>query len=80
MLDLLVVGRTADDALHEDAGRVDLIGIEFAAEAEAFRARMVEQICHIERYHRQQQAEGREVSEEQAAIEWIDRYAATFPR
>ena len=70
-------GRVAWCRPHEDGYR---IGIEFIAETEAFRARMVEQICHIERYHRQQQAEGREVSEEQAAIEWIERYAAHFPR
>jgi hypothetical protein len=70
-------GRVAWCRPHEDAFQ---IGIEFIAETEAFRARMVEQICHIERYHRQQRAEGREVSEEQAAIEWIDRYAAHFPR
>ena len=30
MLDLLVVGRTAEDALHEDAGRMDVVGVERA--------------------------------------------------
>jgi hypothetical protein len=50
------------------------------AESEAFRARMVEQICHIERYHRQQLSDGRFVSEEEAAIEWIAKYAGQFPR
>jgi hypothetical protein len=70
-------GRVAWCRPHEDAYR---IGIEFTAETEAFRARMVEQLCHIERYHRQQRAEGRELSEEQSAIEWIERYAALFPR
>jgi hypothetical protein len=56
------------------------IGIEFVAQTEAFRARMVEQVCHIERYHRQLVAEGRSVTEEEAAIEWISMYAAHFPR
>jgi hypothetical protein len=70
-------GRVAWCRPHDGCYRV---GIEFIAEPEAFRVRIVEQICHIERYHRQQRAEGREVSEEQAAIEWIDRYAANFPR
>jgi hypothetical protein len=70
-------GRVAWCKSHEDGYRV---GIEFVAETEAFRARMVEQICHIERYHRQQLADGRTVSEEEAAIEWIAKYAGQFPR
>jgi c-di-GMP-binding flagellar brake protein YcgR len=70
-------GRVAWCRPHEDAYRV---GIEFTAVTEAFRARAVEQVCHIERYHRLQRAGGRDVSEEQAAVEWIARYAAHFPR
>jgi hypothetical protein len=70
-------GRVAWCRSQADGYRV---GIEFVAETEAFRARMVEQICHIERYHRQQLAEGRALSEEDAAIEWIKLYAANFPR
>jgi hypothetical protein len=56
------------------------VGIEFMGDDDAFRARLVEQVCQIERYHRQQREGGREVSEEQAAIEWIGKYAARFPR
>ena len=70
-------GRVAWCRAHEDAYRV---GIEFVAESEAFRARLVEQVCHIERYHQKARAEGRTLSEEEAAIEWISRYAASFPR
>lgn len=70
-------GRVAWCRPHEDAYRV---GIEFVAESEAFRARLVEQVCHIERYHQKARAEGRTLSEEEAAIEWISRYAASFPR
>jgi PilZ domain-containing protein len=70
-------GRVAWCRSQDDGYRV---GIEFVAESEAFRARMVEQICHIERYHRKQLAEGRHLSEQEAAIEWITRYAAQFPK
>jgi hypothetical protein len=71
------VGRVAWCRPHDDAYR---IGIEFVAQNEAFRARMVEQVCHIERYHRQLVAEGRDLTEEEAAIEWISTYASHFPR
>ena len=42
--------------------------------------RMVEQICHIEHYRNELlQTEGREISSEVAAKEWIEKYAHTFP-
>ena len=56
------------------------IGIEFFDAREAFRARMCEQICHIEQYRKDvKSGEGRELSAEAAAEEWIDKYASTFP-
>ena len=70
-------GRVAWCRPYEDGYR---IGIEFIGDFAAFRARMVEQVCHIERYHRRVLAEGRELTEEQAAEEWIAQYAARFPR
>jgi Tfp pilus assembly protein PilZ len=70
-------GRVAWCRPHDRGYRV---GIEFVGEDEAFRARMVEQVCHIERYHRQLLADGRETSEEESALEWIAKYAARFPR
>lgn len=70
-------GRVAWCRPHEGGYRV---GIEFVAQNEAFRARLVEQVCHIERYHQRQRAEGRSLSEEEAAIEWIARFGAQFPR
>jgi PilZ domain len=56
------------------------VGIAFADEARAFSARMVEQVCHIERYRNHLQAQGQELSIEDAASEWIRKYAAKFPR
>jgi hypothetical protein len=55
------------------------IGIAFTSEVDAMRTRMVEQVCHIERYHRQLVAEGHDTTREQAAIEWISKYAERFP-
>jgi len=70
-------GRVAWCRPHDGSYRV---GIEFVGESEAFRARLVEQVCHIERYHRQLLAEGRKTTEEEAAVEWIAKFAARFPR
>jgi len=58
-----------------------MIGIEFIRRDDLFVARMVEQVCHIEHYKREMsQEEGRELSGEEAAREWISKYAAKFPR
>jgi len=56
------------------------VGVQFPDSAEAFRVRMVEQICHIESYRREvEDREGRKLSSEDAAREWISRYASSFP-
>jgi hypothetical protein len=42
--------------------------------------RMLEQVCHIESYRKQVRVnEGRELNDEEAALEWISRNAAGFP-
>ncbi|HSW08958.1 PilZ domain-containing protein [Aquabacterium sp.] len=57
------------------------LGVTFLDADDAFRARMVEQICHIEDYRKSAlRQEGREVSLEDAAAEWIAKYAAEFPQ
>jgi hypothetical protein len=57
------------------------IGVEFLETAAAFRARMVEQVCHIERYKQEVlEREGRRLNGGAAAREWIQKYAAEFPR
>jgi len=56
------------------------VGVSFLDREDVFRARMVVQICHIEDYRRSvARAEGRELTPEQAACEWIDKYAHKFP-
>ncbi len=56
------------------------IGLEFEGSKDVFRLRMIEQICHIEHYRKEVKlAEGRELSSEEAADEWIKLYAGDFP-
>lgn len=56
------------------------VGVKFLDAADAFRVRMVEQVCSIERYRREvREAEGRELTREDAATEWIGRFAGRFP-
>jgi hypothetical protein len=58
-----------------------VIGIEFLSKEKLFVVRMVEQICHIEHYKKEVAInEGRILSGEQAAREWIDRFAESFPQ
>ena len=57
------------------------VGAEFVLSDDEYRVRMVEQVCHIESYRRQIfQEERRELSADEAAMEWISKYAAQFPR
>jgi hypothetical protein len=56
------------------------LGIQFSSEADAFAARMVEQLCYIERYRNEVLArEGRVIDSQTAASEWISKFAASFP-
>lgn len=56
------------------------IGVAFLDADDAFRARMVEQVCAIEAYRREvRENEGRTLGTEEAAEEWIRRYAGGFP-
>lgn len=56
------------------------LGVQFIDPADAFRARMVEQVCAIERYrHEVRAAEGRQLTPAEAATEWIGKYANRFP-
>ena len=56
------------------------IGVNFLDATDAFRARMVEQVCSIERYRREvEEREGRVLTAPEAAAEWIGKYAGRFP-
>ena len=54
------------------------IGVRFTSDDEFYRARMVEQVCQIEDYRQRVALKGRQLTSEEAAIEWIARYSASF--
>jgi hypothetical protein len=57
-----------------------LVGAEFLDKGDAFRSRMVEQVCTIEGYRQQVlRDEGRSLTAHEAGLEWITRFAGRFP-
>jgi c-di-GMP-binding flagellar brake protein YcgR len=57
-----------------------LIGVEFLDSQAAFQSRMVQQVCSIENYRQEvQEREGRALTTQEAASEWIAKYAGRFP-
>lgn len=63
------------------AGNEFEVGVRFCRLVSNFGLRMVEQLCYIEQYrHDILQREGRQLTSEEAAAEWISRFAGQFPR
>ena len=57
-----------------------LVGVEFLDSTHAFQSRMVQQVCSIENYRKEvKQNEGRDLTPQQAATEWITKFAGRFP-
>ena len=55
-------------------------GVVFDCPETAFAVRMIEQVCYIEQYRQQVSlTEGRELTVDIAAAEWITQHAANFP-
>jgi len=55
------------------------VGVTFSNIKQAFSMHMIEQVCYIEKYRIMiKHIEGRELSNDQAAAEWIERYAEEF--
>ena len=62
-------------------GEYFVIGAMFLEQNDIYMARMVEQICHIEHYKNEvKRRDGRVMSGEQAANEWIAKFASNFPK
>jgi hypothetical protein len=56
------------------------VGVRFADAQDRYFVRLVEQLCYIEEYRREvERDEGRRLSSEEAAAEWIANFAAEFP-
>ena len=57
------------------------VGVSFRDTHTEFGVRMVEQVCYIEQYKKEVlEKEGRVLSGEEAAFEWIEKHADSFPR
>jgi c-di-GMP-binding flagellar brake protein YcgR len=57
-----------------------LVGVQFLDADDAFRSRMVQQVCAIDNYREEVlKKEGRVLDSQQAAAEWIALYAGRFP-
>ncbi len=70
---IVVWCRPDDDAFE--------VGVRFEGVEVAYRVRMIEQVCQIEHYRREvSRLEGRALTSEEAALEWIQEHAAGFPR
>lgn len=64
---------------RRDDGRYT-VGVAFDELTSLFALRMIEQICHIERYRAAVlKQEHRHLTSEEAAREWIEKFAADFP-
>lgn len=62
------------------AGAEYMVGVQFASEKIAYTVRLIEQVCHVREYQLHLQAtEGRVLTDEEAAREWVRRYAHLFP-
>jgi len=62
-------------------GETYQVGVEFLERDDLFRARMVEQLCRIEDYRRDlRKNRGRHLSSQEAALEWISKFAKSFPQ
>ena len=63
---------------REESSNTYEVGVRFTSNDEYFRTRMVEQVCQIEDYRQRLALKGRQLSSEEAALEWIERYSANF--
>ncbi len=57
------------------------VGVQFDNTTTEFSMRMVEQICYIEQYRKEvERYEDRQISAQEAAMEWITKFASQFPQ
>ena len=70
---------TVKVAWSQAQGTEFLTGACLLDDADACRARLVAQLCHIDAYRRRELAQGREIDNDTAASEWIQRYAHEVP-
>ena len=70
---------TAEVVWCEPCGNHFEVGVRFTNHEEAYKSRMVQQVCQIEHYKNLVfEQEGRILDGNQAAAEWIQKYAAEY--
>lgn len=74
--DFCVVGRIYRCDKEKDKYR---IFIEFPQKEDCYYVRMIEQLSQIEHYRRKEKQQGRRLNFNEAATEWIQKFAASFP-
>jgi hypothetical protein len=75
--DLDITGQIEWCCAHDDHYELRIL---FSTDEYAQRMRMFEQVCHIHSYRRWvRNQQGRTLSDDEAALEWIAKYAALFP-
>lgn len=63
---------------HEGDGYA--VGVSFGDNSTQYSVRMIEQICYIEHYRSEiLVSQGRKLTSDEAAQEWVEKYAAKFP-
>ncbi len=67
------------DEASEDQNASYEITVCFREGHDAHAMRMAEQVCHIEHYHQALLSKGRRLTADEAAKEWIGRFARLFP-
>ncbi|NNM00904.1 MAG: PilZ domain-containing protein [Gammaproteobacteria bacterium] len=79
--DTSLTGTVAWCRAVENVDEVFDIGVQFGADNDdTYRVRLCEQICRIEQYKRDVLLdEGRFLTSDEAAVEWISGHAAAFP-
>ena len=56
------------------------VGAKFEDKDTEFAMRLIEQACYIEEYRKEVLSqEGRQLTDDEAAKEWIDKFASDFP-
>jgi len=64
---------------RELKGRFEM-GVRFLDPEDAFKVRMVEQICHISEYRKEaQKVTGKRMAWNKASMEWIEKNGGNFP-
>ncbi len=57
------------------------IRVKFTDPMNEFRMKLIEQVCHIEHYRREiRDKKGKTLTGQQAAVEWIHKYAKDFAK